>query len=354
MLLVFSAITMTAAYMFKVPVLRLIGASDITFPYADNYLNIYLIGTVFSQISVGMVNFLTAQGRSGTSMLCVLSGAFLNIVLDSIFIFAFKMGVEGAALATVISQFVSAAMIIVFLLSKKSTLRLKKSEIKPDFSIMLAISKLGVASFVMVATESFIGFVLNGNLQRYGGDLYVSALTVLQSAMQMITVPITGFCTGITPIISYNYGAGDAKRVRRCFKLTVTITFSVMLLGSLIMIAFPRHIGSIFTDDFQLLNTVEKYMPMFFAGITVFGLQRACQTTFVALGKSAIPLFIAVLRKVILLIPLAAVLPRLFGLGVVGVYLAEPIADVISVITCTTVFLLQFNKILRKKEIREV
>ena len=354
MLLSFSVITMTAAYIVKAPVLRLIGASDNTFPFADSYLNIYLIGTVFTQISVGMVNFLTAQGRSGVSMLCVLTGAFLNIALDPLFIFTFGMGVKGAALSTVISQCVSAVMIILFLLSAKSTLRLKKSGMKPDFSIMLNITKLGVASFVMVATESFIGFVLNGNLQKYGGDIYVSALTVLQSAMQMITVPITGFCTGITPIISYNFGAGNTKRVRQCFIRVVAITFTVMLMGALTMIFFPRYIGSVFTDDILLLNTVEKYMPMFFVGITVFGLQRACQTTFVALGQSAIPLFIAVLRKVILLIPLATVLPRLFGLGVAGVYLAEPIADAISAITCTTVFLLQFEKILKRREAKVI
>lgn len=354
MLLCFSVLTTASAYIVKAPVLHSIGASDVTFPYADSYLSVYLIGTLFVQISIGMENFITAQGRSGYSMICVLSGALINIALDPLFIFALNMGVKGAALATVISQFVSAFMIVSFLVSDKATLRLKVSDIIPDINVILSIFKLGIASFVMVATESFMGFVLNGNLYRYGGDIYVSTLTILQSAMQMMTVPVTGFCTGVTPIISYNYGAGNTKRVRQCFVRCVAVTFSIMFFGALTMIIFPRFIGGLFTDDPILLNMVEKYMPVFFIGITIFGLQRACQTTFVALGQSHFPLFIAVLRKVILLIPLALVLPRFFGLGVMGVYLAEPIADAISAITCTTVFLTQFGKILKKRETKLV
>lgn len=350
MLLFFSLFTMTAAYIFKAPVLRMIGASDTLFPYANEYLSVYLAGTVFVHISTGMVNFITAQGRSTVSMLCTFAGAFLNIALDPIFIFVFGLGVRGAALATIISQFVSAVIILMFLVSKKASVRLNFRFMRPDFPIILQITKLGVSSFVMVATESFIGFVLNGNLQKYGGDIYISALTVFQSAMQIMTIPITGFCTGVTPIISYNYGAGNMKRVRQCFARTVSVTFTFMLLGAFFMIFFPRTVSTIFTTDEALLEICERYMPVFFAGITIFGLQRACQSTFVALGQPVTPLIIAVLRKVVLLIPLAVFLPMISSLGVGGVYLAEPIADALSATICTTVFVLRFGKILSKRE----
>lgn len=349
MLIFFSVLCIAVTYAVKEPLLRLIGASDVTFGYAAQYLDIYLIGTFFVQVTVGLNTFITAQGRSGVAMISVLIGAISNIILDPIFIFALDMGVAGAALATVISQGISAAWILYFLFSpKKATLRIKPRLMKPELAIIGSILSLGIAPFVMASTESFVGFVLNSGLQNYGGDIYVSALTVMQSAMQIVSVPLSGFIQGITPIISYNYGAGNKKRVAEAIRITFMVMVTFNLVMFLLMILFPKTVAAVFASDMELIETVGNVMPMFLAGMTIFGLQRSCQTAFVALGQAGISLFIALLRKIILLIPLAIILPNFVEPKVYGVYLAEPIADAAAAITCTVIFIFVFRKVMKK------
>ena len=353
LLLVFFSVTLgLAAYFAAEPLLWLIGAGESNFEYAYDYLTIYLTGTLFVQIATGMNTFLTAQGRSLVAMISVLIGAALNIALDPLLIFAFGMGVKGAALATVISQFASALFVVLALLRKKLTLRLSFAYMQPNFRIIGSIFSLGIASFVMSATESVIGFVLNGRLKYYGdmteigGDYYVTVLAVLQSAMMLITTPIQGFTQGVTPILAYNYGARKRERLKRCFLFTLAVCFCWCALLGILMMSVPQLFGIIFNRDEIVLSLTKKYMPAFVFGMLVFGIQRACQTTFVATTQAKISLFIAILRKIILLVPLAYLLPMAMGVG--GVYLAEGIADTTAALICGTIFFFRFRSILRK------
>lgn len=347
LLLIFTVFTTLFSYIFMKPLLAFSGASDATLGYAVEYLSVYLCGTLFVQLATGLNTFINSQGRPGISMISVIIGAALNIVLDPIFIFVFDMGVAGAALATIISQFASCIWVVSFLFSKKASLRLERKYMHPDIKIIGAIFALGVSPFVMASTESLVGFVLNGGLSEYGGDIHVSALTVMQSAMQMMSVPVTGFAQGIVPILSYNYGSKNMKRVKKSFFISLAIMFSFTLTASLVMIFFPEFVSSLFTDDTALIETVSHTMPVFFAGMTIFGLQRACQNTFLALGKAKFSLFIALLRKIILLVPLALVLPKFFD--VMGIYAAEAIADATAAFCCTLVFFISFRKMLFTK-----
>ena len=353
MLCFFTVACMAVVYTFKEPILYLSGASQSTYGYAVQYLNIYLIGTIFVHITVGLNAFITCQGRSGIAMISVLIGAVMNILLDPLFIFVFDMGVKGAALATVLSQATSAIWILLFLFSGKASLRIKPSLMKPDLKIIASVCSLGIAPFVMASTESFVGFVLNNGLKTYGGDIYISALTVMQSAIQIVGVPLSGFTQGVTPVISYNFGAGNKKRVKNAFLISLAIMCGFNFVMIMSMILMPKVFASIFTSDAELIAVVAKTMPVFLAGMTIFGLQRACQNTFVALGQSVISLFIALLRKVILLIPLAIVLPRFVTPQVNGVFLAEPIADAVCALLCTGIFLLTFKKMLSKCESKQ-
>lgn len=346
LLIVFSVVTCIPAYLFMKPILSTTGASDITMPYAVDYLSIYLCGTFFVMISTGMNNFINAQGRPGIAMISVVIGAVMNIILDPVFIFVFDMGVKGAALATVISQMFSAIWILGFLVSKKASLRIEKQFIRPKGKIIGKMAALGVAPFIMASTESFVGFVLNGMLEKFG-DIHVSALTVMQSAMQFVGVPSAGFATGFVPVVSYNFGHGNMKRVKDCFKIAMTVMFTLGAVLVLLMIIFPAFTASLFTDDARLIETVSLYMPVFMAGMTIFGLQRTCQNMFVALGQAKISLFIALLRKIILLIPLALILPRF--MGVMGVYAGEAIADALAATCCTLIFAFKFPKIIKEK-----
>lgn len=344
LLIFFSVLTTSATYLFMEPILRVIGASDQTIGYAMDYLSVYLVGTLFVQFSTGLNTFISSQGRPGIAMWSVLIGALLNIVLDFVFIRILNMGVAGAALATVISQFCSALWVLLFLFSKRASLRLLPRYMKPDKKVLISTLTLGISPFVMGSTESLIGFVLNGSLKHFG-DVYVSALTVMQSAMQIISVPLTGFSQGFSPIMSYNYGHRNPDRVKECFRIALIVMTGFNLLATLLMIAFPGPVASLFTDDTVLIDTVARIMPVFLAGMTIFGLQRTCQNSFVALGQAKVSLFIALLRKVILLIPLALILPCF--MGVMGVYTAEAIADATAAIICTIIFACQFPKILR-------
>lgn len=349
LLIIFSVVLCVPVYLFMDKILLLSGASETTLPFAKGYLSVYLLGTVFVMFSSGLNTFINAQGRSKTAMISVLIGAAANICLDPLFIYVFNMGVAGAAVATVISQLLSALFILRFLFSTKASLRIEKKFMKPDKIIIKKMFSLGVAPFVMASTESLIGFVFNGTLRTYG-DIYVSALTVMQSAIQIVGVPLSGFSQGFVPIISFNYGTGNTKRIKDCFKIVMTVMFTVNFVLLLLMAIFPEFTASFFTNDSELIAVVGKYMPFFVGGMTIFGLQRCCQNMFIALGQSGTSLFIALLRKVILLVPLILIFSRVFGL--VGVYAAESVADIIAATTCTVIFAIRFPKIMKNKEIQ--
>lgn len=345
LLILFTLLTSFIAYTFMEPILLFTGASEHTLGYAEDYLSIYLLGTLFVEVSTGLNAFINAQGRPAVAMCSVLIGALLNIILDPIFIFWLDMGVKGAALATVLSQACSAVWVLSFLFSRRASLPLERRYMKLEKSIVLSMLALGVSPFIMASTESLVGFVLNSSLKEFG-DIYVSALTVLQTSMQFASVPLTGFAQGFVPVTSYNYGHGDKQRVKECFRIALITMFSFNLVLMLFMICFPAIVASAFTSDARLIETVRWTMPVFLGGMTIFGLQRACQNMFVALGQARISIFIALLRKVILLIPLALILPHF--MGVAGVYAAEAISDATAAICCTLLFFWQFPKILRR------
>ena len=346
-LLVFFSIVLTIGFLiFKIPILHAFGASSKTITYANDYITIYLLGTIFVQLALGLNAFISGQGAAKAAMLSVLIGAVINIVLDPIFIFALHLGVRGAAFATVISQFVSAVWVVSFLKSKRSVLYLKL--VRPDKSLILKIAALGIAPFVMQSTESLVTITFNTGLQRYGGDLYVGSMSILMSIMQLIVIPVNGITQGIQPIVSYNYGAGNRLRVKE----TVIRLVSVCLLGTLILagiaIFCPSIYASMFTNDAELVALTCRIMPIFFLGIAIFGIQAACQSTFLALGQAKVSLFIATLRKIILLIPLALILPKF--LGVKGIYIAEPVSDVISVIVTSVLCVITLKRIFSEME----
>lgn len=344
LLVIFTLITSSITYALMEPILLLTGASERTIGYATDYLSVYLMGTLFVELSVGLNTFINIQGRPAIAMYSVLIGAVLNIALDPLFIFTFGMGVKGAALATILSQACSAAWTLGFLFSGKASLRLERRYMRLHKSILLPILALGASPFIMASTESLVGFVLNGTLEQFG-DIYVSALAIMQSAMMIVSVPLTGFAQGFVPIVSYNYGHHDFSRVKSCFKIALTVMFSFNFLLILSMILFPSVIASAFTTDRKLVDVVCRMMPVFLAGMTIFGLQRTCQNMFVALGQARVSIFIALLRKVILLVPLVLLLPH--AMGVHGVFAAEGISDATAAICCTLIFAFRFSKILR-------
>lgn len=351
-LLVIMAATLTVFFMiFKRPLLMAFGASEVTLPYADAYLTIYLLGTVFVQFALGLNTFISAQGHATTAMLSVLIGAVLNTVLDPIFIFVFGMGVQGAALATILSQCVSAVWILNFLIrSPKSVLKIRKKNLRIDRGILGHILALGVSPFIMQSTESLVQIVLNSGLQRYGGDDYVGALTIIMSVMQLFIMPVQGFAQGAQPIISYNYGARKPERVKKAFQVLLACCLTLSVVACVTSVSLPGMFASVFVNKAAqpaLYATTCKAMPIYMCGIFMFGVQMACQTTFLALGQSKVSIFLALLRKIILLIPLAIIFPRFFG--VMGIYCAEPVADVISATTAGVLFLCIFKKILRRR-----
>lgn len=338
MLAAFAVVLTAGFYLFKTPLLYLFGASDATIIYAQDYLNIYLAGTVFVMAYQGLNMYISCQGHARTAMVSVLIGAVLNIGLDPLFIFALGMGIQGAALATIISQGVSAVWVVSFLLSKRTGLHIRRKNIRPDGKIIGAIAALGISPFVMQSTESLINIVLNSSLRNYGGDLYVGALTIMQSVLQLIVIPVQGFSQGVQPIISYNFGAGKIARVKKTFQTSLSAIWAFGFVFTGIVMLFPGFFAGLFTSDAQLLRLTEAKMPLFLAGLLIFGIQMTCQSTFMGLGRAKISLFIALWRKVILLIPLALILPRFMGVD--GVYWAEPLADGISAVTAGILFVL--------------
>lgn len=352
MLIFFSLLLMGFFYAFEKPLLYLFGASDATIPYAVDYISIYLMGTVFVELALGLNAFIISQGRSRIAMMAVLIGAAVNIILDPIFIFGLQMGVKGAARATVISQALSALWTVGFLISKRSSLTIKPEAMKPDLHIIGSVMALGVSPFIMRATESLISVVLNSGLQRYGGDIYVGSLTIMQSVMQMYAAPLGGFTQGVQPIISYNFGAGNFDRVKKLYRGMIASCFLFSASATIFVIIFPGFFAGMFTNDAALIRLVEQMMPIFMFGMLVFGLQQGIQPTFLALGQAKISFFIAIFRKVILLVPLALILPLKFG--VMGIYYAEPISDVLSATMATTLFLLNIKKIVSKETLQKI
>ncbi len=351
-LLIFSASLTVLFMLFRRPLLYMFGASDQTIHYGVDYITIYLVGTVFVQLALGLNMFITSQGQARTAMLSVLIGAIINIILDPVFIFALHMNVQGAALATVISQAVSATWVVHFLSSEKSAIQIRRKNMIPDLSIIKSIMALGISPFIMQATESAISIVLNRGLSMYGGDLYVGSMTILQSVMQLIVIPVQGFTQGVQPIISYNFGARKFDRVKKTYRITICFTFAVATFLCILTLFFPGLFAGIFTTDQELIALVKKVMPIFMAGIAVFGIQMGCQTTFMGLGQAKISLFIALLRKVILLIPLALILPKFFG--VMGIYYAEPISDITAATTATIIFLCVRKRIVSEDALKRL
>ncbi len=351
-LVICTIVLMAFFYLLQKPLLYLFGASDATIGYATDYLSIYLIGTIFVELALGLNAFIICQSQPKTAMLSVLVGAVANIILDPIFIFGLHMGVKGAATATVISQGLSAVWVMRFLLGKKSSLKVKKSCMKLEYGVMKSIFSLGISPFIMNATESFISIVLNHGLQAYGGDMHVGSLTIMQSMMQLFSAPINGFTQGMTPIVSYNYGAGNFERVKQLYKWLIGMCFGFRFLSTATMMLFPEFYAGFFTNETGLVTLVGQVMPVFMAGMLVFGIQNGIQPTFLALGQAKVSLFIAVLRKIILLIPLAIILPHF--MGVMGVYYAEPVSDILSAVTATVLFMVNIKKILSEEALEKI
>ncbi|MBE5877186.1 MAG: MATE family efflux transporter [Lachnospiraceae bacterium] len=347
MLLICSVILMLFFSVFKTPILYAFGASANTITYAEDYISIYLLGTVFVQLSLGLNTYISGQGNAKVAMLSVLIGAIANMIFDPIFIFGFGMGVKGAAVATILSQALSAMWVVRFLLSKKSVMRIRREYIGLDKAIIGKIAALGVSPFIMQSTESLVMITLNTGLQNYGGDLYVGTMSIMSSVMQLIVVPVQGVAQGVQPIMSYNYGAGNFARVKAVFVRMVTVCLTGTLLMGGMAVLKPEIFARLFSNNAELVALTCQYMPIYFLGIMIFGVQMGCQTTFMALGQAKVSLFIALLRKVILLIPLAILFPKFWG--VQGIYIAEPTADIISVLTTAVLFVITARRVLRKE-----
>ena len=322
------------------------GASKNTLGYATDYMRIYALGTLFVQLTLGMTAFITAQGFTTTSMVSVLIGAICNITLDPVFIFVFNMGVKGAALATVLSQAISTIWVVVFLSGKKTQLHLRKKYMGLKPKVFLPCVALGLATFIMQASESVVTVCFNSSLLHYGGDIAVGAMTILTSVMQFAMLPLQGIAQGSQPIASYNYGAKNADRVKKTFRLLVItcLTYSTLLWATVQII--PKVFVSIFTSDAKLVAFTAPMLKIYLGGLFLFGIQIACQITFTSLGKAVNSIIVAVVRKFVLLLPLIYIMPHIVSNPTIGVYMAEPIADIIAVLFTSVLFTFQFKKAL--------
>ena len=344
MLVVVSIILTAVLLLWSEDLLLAFGASENTIEYASSYMSIYAIGTIFVQLTLGMNAFITAQGFSKFSMVTIIVGAICNIILDPIFIFGFDMGVKGAALATIISQGVSCVWVISFLKGKKTLLKLRREYLGIDPKICLPCVALGTATFIMQSSESVISVCFNSSLLKYGGDIAVGAMTILTSVMQFAMLPLQGIGQGAQPILSYNFGAKNADRVKKTFRLLITtcLTYSVTLW--LLVMWMPRVFAGIFTPDVVLLDFAEKVLPIYVGALFMFGIQIACQMTFVSLGNAPCSIIVAVVRKFVLLLPLIYIMPQLVEDKTIGVYMAEPVADFLAVSFTVVLFVVQFRK----------
>ena len=350
MLLGVGIILSIVIFIFRKNLLMLFGASENTIGYSMSYLSIYVLGTVFVQLAMGLNAFITAQGFAKIGMYSVLVGAVCNIILDPVLIFVFHMGVAGAALATIISQAVSAAWVIRFLCSKETVLKLKRNNFRLERKVVLPCIALGLAPFIMQATESLISICFNASLLKYGGDIAVGGMTILTSVMQFSLLPLVGLTQGAQPIISYNFGAKNIQRVKEAFFTLLKCCLAFSTVMWLLVMLIPQIFAGIFTPDTELIAFTADAMHIYFAVSLLFGIQLACQQTFIAIGNAKTSLFLAVLRKIILLIPLIYILPMIFTNKITAVYMAEPIADLIAVSVTATMFIIQFRKILKSTE----
>jgi putative MATE family efflux protein len=325
------------------------GASDATLPYALTYGRIYILGSVFVLIVMGMNTFITTQGFAQFSMLTTVIGAVTNIILDPILIFALDMGVAGAAVATVISQAISALWILRFLTGKKTILKLRMTNMKLESKVILPCLGLGISSFVMISTESILSVSFTSSLARYGGDVAVGAMTVLTSINQLITMPLSGICQGGQPLISYNYGAKKLDRVKEAFFCQFGVCVAYTTCFWLALMLLPNVFAGIFTNDVALVEYTAWALRIFLVCGFSVGFQISCQQAFMALGQAKISLFMACLRKLILLIPLIFILPNFFQDKAFAVFLAEPVSDFVAAATTTTVFFIFFRKLMKNR-----
>lgn len=348
-ILLFFSLVLTALLLcFKRPLLYFFGASEDTIGYADGYLSIYLCGTVFVQLYLGLNSFISCQGQARVAMLSVLIGAVCNLILDPVFIFVLNMGVSGAAIATVISQAISALWVLRFLLSGKSVIPIDWTCLRPSLPIIGKIASLGISPFIMQSTESLIAMVFTGGLQRYGGDLYVGSYTILASVMQLMVFPANGFAYGTQPIISYNFGAGNYDRVKKNFWIVSFICLGYTMIFYVAALFAPDFLAGLFTSDAPLAALAASKMPVFLGGMVIFAFQLSVQTSLLGTGQAKMSLFLACLRKIILLTPLALILPRFMGVD--GIYWAEPLSDTVSALTSLALFVYVSRRVLKKKD----
>ncbi len=345
-LLIFTALLTILFYIFAPQMLRLFGASDVTLPYALSYSRIYILGTVFVMIVMGLNPFITTQGFAKISMITTVVGAICNIILDPILIFGLGMGVQGAAVATVISQAVSAVWVLRFLTGPKSLIRLSLSSMKLVPEVILPCLALGISTFVMLSTESILNISFNSSLSRYGGDIAVGAMTIISSCCQLVMLPLQGICQGGQPIMSFNFGAGKKDRVKQAFRCQFSACVCFTVLMWILLMVFPQVFAGIFSSDSALVDYTVWTMRIYMAGIFSTGVQIACQQTFMALGQAKISLLMACLRKLVLLIPLIFILPHILPNQVFGVFLAEPVSDIVAATVTGSMLFMRLNGIL--------
>lgn len=342
LLVVLSVLLSVVFIIFGEPILMAFGASENTLPYAMSYLRIYLLGTLFVQFTLGMTPFITNQGFAKTSMATTCIGAISNIILDPVFIFGFNMGVQGAAIATILSQAISAVWVLAFFTGKRSVLRIRKANLAPDGKTLALVLSLGVSPFLMTATECVIQLAFNTGAATYGGDSAVAIMSILFSVAQIANLPVQGFCQGAQPVVGFNFGAQKLARVRQAFKIMLAVSMGVTTVVVGAVEIAPQLFLGLFSSDAGLIALGTAPLRIYMLGYFFMGAQLACQQTFLGLGEAKISMFIALLRKVILLLPLSLVIPRVFGaLGLsqlLGLYLAEPISDIVSASTCTILF----------------
>lgn len=352
MLLLSAAALMVVGYLFKKPILYLFGASDDTYGYADSYLTIYLMGTVCAMISTGMNGFINAQGFARTGMMTIIIGAVLNVILDPIFIFWLDMGVRGAATATIISQTVSCLWVLKFLTGEKAILKLRTDYMKPERKLLGEIVSLGVPGFIMAGTNCLVQVTCNATLRVYGGDLYIGIMTVINSVREIFSIPVSGLTHGSQPVISFNYGAKEYKRVRSGIVFMSVAGMIFTTVCWVLVLAFPQFLLSLFSGDELLVEMGVRSMQIYFFGFCFMSMQFAGQSTFVALGRSRQAVFFSLLRKAFIVFPLTILLPKVGGLGVDGVFLAEPISNLLGGAACFFTMLATVWPVLKREENR--
>lgn len=349
LLLSSSVVIFGLCYLFRRPVLYLFGASDESYGYADAYLSIYLFGTVFSMLSTGMNGFINAQGYPRIGMLTTMIGAVLNLILDPILIFGLHMGVRGAALATVISQMVSALWVMRFLTGKKTGYRLCRRYLKPEWKLVKEITGLGLSGFIMQATNCLVQIVCNATLRTYGGDLYVGIMTVLNSVREILSLPVSGLTSGAQPVLGYNYGAEQYEKVKQGIRFMAAVGMTYTLLAWLVVIAVPHFFIQIFSGEQAMIKPGAVALKQYFFGFFFMSFQFAGQSSFTALGKSKQAIFFSLLRKAVIVVPLTLILPGIGSMGAAGVFWAEPISNAIGGIACFVTMMATVYRKLGKK-----